>query len=1166
MGKALCLVWAFCLAANATLHAGNTEQPDPHITMSGTHTLRHIFDVIGKQTGKHVSYATAILNEKEKINIKVTKATVDEVLTLVLKGKNISWVSSAEYITLFRTNEPPTTTDPATQRDTVPLATVSGRVTDSAGAPLAGASVQVRGSAKGVATDGNGDFTLSGVKPGATLTIGFTGYQPVTMPLAGRTSLRVALQQTITELKGVAVYATGYQNLPKERATGSFVQVDNELYNRKVGASVLDRLDGVTSGLVFNKNLTSQYGQSSISIRGRSTILGNAEPLIVVDNFPYTGDINSLNPNDIESVTVLRDAAAASIWGTRAGNGVIVITTKKGKAGQRPAIAFNTNVTYAEKPNLFYTPQMSNADYVEAERFLFNKGAYNTYLQFLPYYYSSPVIDVLWQQKRNLITEAQANEKIQNITRYDIRNDLEKYVYRNSINQQYALSISGGNLWNQYYYSVGYDRGRGTLKNSNTDRISFTGRNTFVVVKDRVEINTGIIYAKAKTAASSTPMIKTPYGRLQDETGNKLVSPGNYRQAYIDTAGGGKLLDWNYRPLQELEETKFKTDISDLLATVGLKVNIIKGLNAQVLYQYGKGTTEATNFYSTNSYYTRNLINSFSQYNSTGGVAYAIPKGAIFDRAFTQYESNSLRGQLNFNRTYGNHNINALGGVERRTYRSLFIPDPRLYGYNPELQSFSNTDFQKLYPQFYSASSQFFIPGSSYGVLRQERRDNNLSYFINAAYNYNDRYTISASLRKDESNIFGVNTNQKGVPLYSLGASWNISNENFYKITWLPYLKARATYGYNGNVDRSTAAYLTASAGSSPNIFNQQYFSIANPPNPELRWEKIRIINVGLDFGSINNRVSGSFECFAKKGNDMIGDGTLPPSSGVTQFRGNTADIKGHGFDLVLNTVNINQPFKWTTNFLLSYAMDRITKYKVKASLVNDYIRVSGFHPIEGKPVHSILSYPWGGLETNTGDPIGLLDGKPSKDYTKIIGTNDINTLIYNGPANPTHFGSIRNNFIYKNIELSLNITGKFGYYFRRPSVNYSTMQNNTLPISYYNPDYNKRWMKPGDEVRTSVPSQVYPAPSGRSEIYAYSEILVEKGDHIRLQDIQASYTFAKGFNRIGIKSLRVYGYVNNVGILWRANKYKIDPDVVPSNLLVYPNPRSYALGVNVGF
>lgn len=127
-------------------------------------------------------------------------------------------------------------------------------------------------------------------------------------------------------------------------------------------------------------------------------------------------------------------------------------------------------------------------------------------------------------------------------------------------------------------------------------------------------------------------------------------------------------------------------------------------------------------------------------------------------------------------------------------------------------------------------------------------------------------------------------------------------------------------------------------------------------------------------------------------------------------------------------------------------------------------------------------------------------------------------------------------------------------------------MQNNTLPISYYNPDYNKRWMKPGDEVRTSVPSQVYPAPSGRSEIYAYSEILVEKGDHIRLQDIQASYTFAKGFNRIGIKSLRVYGYVNNVGILWRANKYKIDPDVVPSNLLVYPNPRSYALGVNVGF
>ncbi|WP_298709730.1 SusC/RagA family TonB-linked outer membrane protein [uncultured Chitinophaga sp.] len=1162
MRKILLLFGVFCVVLHAYTYANAGADPEPKISINGTYTLKAIFGIIRTQTGKEVSYASTVLNDRQKVKVNLSDASVDEVLTTVLRGLNLSWKKTEQYITLYKQAEGKAgAVVPPPVADTVPVIVLTGTVRDTAGNPLPGASIQIQGTRKGTSADGTGSFRIADVGTNSIVQVGFTGYETKIVALTGSGILNVVLNVAVKDLQGVSVYSTGYQKVPKERATGSFVQVSNQLYNRSVGPNVLNRLEGVTSGVAFNKNGNLQQGQSSISIRGRSTILGNAEPLIVLDNFPFSGDINSLNPNDIESVTILRDAASASIWGTRAANGVIVISTKRGNANTRPTITFNANATVSEKPNIFYTPQMSSSEYVDAEKFLFSKGAYDIYLGFIPYLYSSDVINVLWEEKNGIISNDESARKIKEISNTDIRNDVSKYIYKPLVQQQYSIGISGGNNWNRYYYSFGYDGDNGQIVKNNSKRFTVNGKNSFVIIKDKVELSTGLIYSKTNNHSTSIPSsYKTPYGELKTSDGKNAVIPGNFRRAFTDTTGSGLFMNWDYRPLDDINDVDLNNNINEFIGNVDLKYSLLKNLSLQLLYQYSKGGSESSNYYSNNSYLARNLINSFSQVNNQD-VIYQVPRGAIFDYAQTTHESNDFRANLTFVKNILKHSINVITGAEKRSNKILFAPNQRMYGYNKENESFVQIDYTKSYQQVTGGTAA--IPNSSFGILRQQQIDNNISYFFNGSYNYDNRYTASVSVRKDESNIFGVNTNKKGVPLYSLGFAWAISNEDFYSVREVPSLKIRLTYGYNGNLDKRTTAYLTAT--SYINLFNNPSIFISSPPNPNLTWEKISMANVAIDFASINNRISGSIEYFKKHGINMIGVSPLAPSDGISQYRGNNANMKGSGIDLSLATINLNTSIKWVTNTLISYATDKVTKFKTKPGSVSSYM-LYGLNPIEGNPVYSIYSYKWGGLDPLTGDPIGIVDGKPSKDYSAITGTNDNTTLRFHGSAIPTVNMSIRNTFTYKQVDLSFNITGKFGYFFRRNSLDYGSILNPAISLNFYNPDYGKRWKAPGDELITNVPSIVYPDNPSRSNLYSMSEINVEKGDHIRLQDIHLSYLLPTERIIRFVNELRLYAYINNVGLLWRSNKFGIDPDFIPGNFISYPNPRSYSLGVSVKF
>jgi len=1057
--------------------------------------------------------------------------------------------------------------------------TIKGRVTDSSdNKPIQGATIKIISSKVATSTNEKGEFSIISIANTGRLMISYIGFKTIfiNFDAAVKADLHISLAEEKNALNEVSIVSTGYQSLSKGQATGSFAQPVKEMYDDRVSTDVLSKLNGITSGLLFNSNTTTSQTGLDISIRGRSTIFANDQPLIVIDNFPYSGDINNINPNDVESVTVLKDAAAASIWGVRAGNGVIVITTKKGKKNQPLKVGFNANLTVFAKPNLNYNPnQLSSSSYIGLEKYLFNQGYYDPLLSDtydLPVI--SPVVQLLASERAGTISAADVNTQLNALSKINLNDQVSKYFYQNAANQQYALNFSSGSDKAIYYFSAGYDEDLATLKDNANQRITVNTQNTFYPTKN-LEINVGLnaVQSNHKTdnTLNQTQNFLFPYSQLADAKGNPLAIPFGYASTFIQNAPASGFLDWTYSPLDQLGESNITNKDNDIRFTTGLKYTFIKGLSASVKYQYENASLQYRDFESQQSYYTRNLINQYSILTNGIVSGYNIPLGGILNQSNANTISNNVRGQLNYNLDWKNSSIVALAGYEL-SQTSSASNSSTLYGYNDANATFSNIDAVDAFalnPNNYATINSGLGSGGTLDRIR--------SSFANIAYTYKERYTLSGSGRIDGSNYFGVATNQKSLPLWSAGGKWAINKEDFYTLSWLPVLDLRATYGYNGNLDRSVTGVTTLQFNSNAQYTNLPYSIISNIGNPDLRWEKTAIANLALDFGIKDNVVTGSFEYYLKRETDLLGYKSLPENTGVPTLQpleGNFSDMTGNGFDLSVTTRNLNGTLKWSTTVLFSHATDKVTQYEAAPNQYAETLVAADGNqtlaaPIVGKPVFGLYSYKWGGLDPANGNPIGYLNGSKSEDYTDINENTPVGGLVYSGPARPTYFGGINNRFGYKGFSLEVQVNYKLGYYFRRPTINYYNITSAATSFLSVNRDYNIRWMKPGDEKTTNVPSMVYPFDYDRSYFYEYSSINVDNGDNIRLQDINLSYDFNKAaYPRLPFNNLRLFLYANNIGILWRANHDGIDPDAVPTagSNTTMPNPRSISFGIKGTF
>jgi TonB-linked SusC/RagA family outer membrane protein len=1042
--------------------------------------------------------------------------------------------------------------------------------------PLPGATIHNRLSGVNIATDINGKFQFATTDTSGVLDISFIGYRTGQLFFNSKNQgpFKVLLNIDASILKEVIV-STGYQTLPKERATGSFVQLDSAIINRRVSSDIVSRLEGVVPGLLFNRNTSnSANGTTDINIRGHSTLFSNDQPLIVIDGFPYDGNLNNINPNDIESITVLKDAAAASIWGVRSGNGVIVLTTKKGKQNQKLVTELNANVTIGKKPDLFYNPNFLNANnYINIEQLLFKQGYYNSLIND-PTQAISPVVQLLADQQSGKISADEANSQINALRNQDVRKDLSNNFYSTSVLQQYALNFRGGSDKSDYFFSVGDDHNLSALDGNSNNRLTINGNYNFYPVKN-LQITAGINFIKFD-GKNNSPVGNInsggffagyiyPYAQLVDAQGNSLPIVKDYKSEFINSAPQKGFLNWQYRPLDELNNADNTSNSLDNRINLGINYKIIPGLTAAVKYQYEKASVLENNYYSTATYYARNLINEYSQQNANGSFLYPVPNDGILQQSNAFLNSHHFRGQLNYNTTIKQkHELNAiLGGEISSTGNSG--SSNTAYGYDKNTESnYTQINFADYYSLNPSGVGSSQIPNNQSFF---KTTDHYISYFGNASYTYDRRYTFSLSGRIDKSNLFGVATNQKSVPLYSTGLSWDLGKEKFYHVDWLPYLKLRATYGYNANVNKSATAVTTLLQQSNSYYSGIPYDVVANPGNPELRWEKVRMTNLGIDYGFKNNIVTGSLEFYFKKATDLFGSSPLPPSTGNPLFFGNTASTSGKGFDIVINTHNLYRPdFKWTSNILISHVLDRVTGYNEQSNVITYLTAGSGnagvITPLSGAPIFAIYSFRSGPLTHDKGDPQGYLNGQLSTDYSSIVANTKVQELYYNGPSRPTTFGSFRNTFTYKNWSLSANIIFKLNYYFRKSST---AISYSGIIYGGVNKDYTNRWQKPGDELLTTVPSiQLPPSDNNRDYFYQYSQALVDKGDHIRFQDLKVSYDLNKSQKpKLPFSHLQIYGYVNNIGILWRANHDHLDPDLYSG---ATPLPLTISLGINSTF
>ena len=1034
---------------------------------------------------------------------------------------------------------------------------ITGKIFDQYQHAVGGASIISEGGNGKSVSNEDGTFSIAIDIDNDTLQISHLGFATGHAIVSGNKPVMIRLQRISKELAAVEV-STGYQHIPKERVTGSFSYVDNATFNQQVSTDVISRLEAVASGLTIDR--ISNNGKPMI--RGLSTIQGPRDVLIVVDNFPYEGDIRNINPNDVESVTLLKDAAAASIWGAKAGNGVIVITTKKARFRQPVTVEINSNVTIANSPDLFYLNRMKPADVIDVEKMLFsnNYGLSDTANINMPPF--SPVYEILLKQRNGQLTDAQATAEIDALKSVDVRNEFDRYLYRRSINQQHALTIRGGAGKFAWLMFAGYDKNINSLS-AKYDRLNLRWDNTIRPVKN-LEVSAGLYFTKTQTesgkpgygALSAYRGKLWPYAKFADLNGIPTSLTKDYRSTFIDTAGSGHLMDWRYYPLEDYKHSGSTGTSQDVLLNLGLKYTILDGLSVDVKYQYERqlGTERTLN--DLQSYYARNLINLYSKVDYvTGAVNYGIPNGGVLDQSNNSLASYAFRGQLNYDKRWQKHSLIAIAGGEVRENKTTENIS-RLYGYDDAKLTFSYVDY-------YNTSYTDFITGSTTAAQNNDFINELLNRFVsfygNAAYTYKDRYSISASARKDASNLFGVSTNDKWKPLWSSGISWDLSKEEFYKSKLFPYIRLRATLGYSGNVDPNKPAVTTISFVGTSSYSNFSMADYSSYYNPELTWETSKQINVGIDFKILQDVLDGGIEYYHKKNTNLFGIAPLDYTVGIQSIVKNVAASKANGIDISMNSRNINKKIKWSTQLNFSYNKDQVTDYYLSTTQGSHFVGAVNIGGMKGKPVYGIYSYRWAGLDPQTGDPQGYDEEKQvSKDYLSLMGpSTTINDIIYHGSALPTMFGSFSNTVGYGPFLLTIGITYKFGYYFRRESINYASL------FSTWNGhgDYYKRWKKQGDELHTDVPSITYPLPGSRDDFYSNSDILVVKGDHIRLQYINASYNLIQNLHiRIPFKNLQIYGNASNLGILWRANREGIDPEYKGGDII--PPSKAFSLGI----
>ena len=1050
--------------------------------------------------------------------------------------------------------------------------TISGKVSDGSG-PLPGVSVVVKGSTIGTETDFDGKYSIK-ASSGDILTFRYLGYLSIDKTIGASSIINVSMKEDANILDEVVI--VGYGTTTKKSFTGTASVVSSENIDAKAVSNVAQALIGEVSGVSVTRTNGRPGSSATIRIRGFSSIEGNSAPLYVVDGVPFSGDINAINPNDIESTTILKDASATAIYGARGANGVVLLTTRKGTSGKNTVeFDFQSSVSSRTLPR--YNLVDSEEEYME----LVYAGLRNTAdfagesnpSQFaLDNLFSdrgvAPLYNMWNVADGNGLIDPSTGKVISGVTRKYTPTDWADAGYRDGVRNEMNFKTSGGTDKTKHYFSLGYLSDEGFIAESQYDRYS-TRLNVTANPVDRVKISTNLDYSYSEYNDATgygggnvtymldfTPTIYPLY--LRDTDGNIVMNP-NTNEPFYDfgdnIAGNARDFSATYNGVGEAIYNINRTKRHSVNGNINAAVEIMEGLTFE--------TTYGMNFYSSNLDQTRNSI------QGSAGVAL----GGTLYKANTTYVSQNFNQILRYKTKFGeDHNFNMLVAHESFADRNEYF-------------DMNRKGIVNLNPNAAGAPDNYLDQnGVSTGNIVETSLE---GYFTQANYNYLNKYYLQGTLRKDGSSRFYKN---KWGTFWSAGAGWIVSEENFLSSSnVINYLKLKASYGVLG--DQGNAAYAGQLGFDIENLLGQPSLAPRAVVDPNITWESSEQMQVGVEIELFKGAIQADLDYYVKTTNNLYVNKRLPPSTGDAIILTNDGSLENSGFEFnVTGNIVRNRDFNLSLTINGEMFNNQITQMPIENSTgLPKVVNVSGlFGQSQGRSIYDYYIREWAGVDPANGNPMWIenwSDENNNGQYDSGEGIPDmlvytaenpdavIEERITNTYSNatrkysdksviPTVRGAFRLNSSYKGFSFSTQFgysLGGYGY----DSQYANLMTNGKVGGSSYHNDMKDRWMQPGDI--NDVP-RLY--SNENVQVVSSSTRFLQSTDYLALNNARLGYQVPSQFlAKTGFSSVNFWVSGDNLFLLSSRQGYNPTTSLTGQSGRYTYNPISnYTLGVRVKF
>ncbi len=1094
-------------------------------------SLKKVFTVIKNQTGNVFFYDAALLRDAKPVTVALKNATLETALNEIFKNQPFTWVIENKTITIIKKTLSPimemVSVEPTPALPPPPP--ITGKVTDDKGQPLAGATILVKGTGKGTKTDANGSFSID-ADPNSTLTISYVGFENTTIKISNQETISVQLKPSIVVSDQVVII--GYGNQSKIKVTGSIASISGkQLENQPVG-QLAQKLQGRLAGVQVNQSSGVPGGGGlSFRIRGAASINGGNEPLYVIDGAPIVGGLTTINPDEIDNISILKGPSAAALYGSRAANGVILITTKKGKNGLT-TIELDVNNGVAEVPKSQSPDVMDSKEFLNYyKEFYEDKAIYEGYTGGVPDLYKNPES---WTGPNTNWLEA---------------------LTRPAPRQNYSLSISSGTEKINSSNTIGYYNEDGIIINSGYKRFSLRSNNNFKVNQNiKFGVNVSPSYQTGNHDGSITDYrANSTTDGLFSNFYSALVTPSIFSPddknpdgtTKLTLTGPGLFVQPNWGTV--FRETIELSNKTRLLANAFIDYNFLKAFTFK-------------------SAISTDLQNStFRIFNptNTGSIFSAPPTQATGIYTTAGYRSWVTENTLNYKKTFSeDHNVDVIAGYSAQKFRQ---ENNRQTG-----QGFPDNQVTWIdAASTRGAAINFPINANSFNNSTEWSL---LSMFGRINYDYKGKYLFSASIRRDGSSRFGSDERWGTFP--SISAGWIISDEKFLgNVSWLNFLKLRAEYGSLGNFNIGNYSYLS-NISSSNYVFGgalSQGRSATSLGNNSLTWETTKGFDIGVDMSLFKNRINIVADYYDKNTNNMLFQVDIPRGTGFSNIPSNIGEFHFWGAEFSITSQNLVGAFKWETSFNISYNDNRVialgtNNVPLQGADFDSRIR-SNWRTAVGQPMGQWFGYVSDGIYRNKQEfnsqpkAIGsYVGGVRNKDVNGdgVINTKD---LTFIGNPNPKYLYGLTNTFSYKGFDLNILLQGVSSN-----QIYYGLFEWTALTQGIFNVDRGQkgRWRS-----ETNPGNGLYPSTLGGQAAEGFSTRFLDNGAYLAVRNIALGYTFQLKNSKI--RKARIYGSIQNPflftgyrGMNPEASSNGLNGTSQGADYSPYPIPRITSIGLNI--